>query len=526
MAAVNCDKVNRLKISLHLTGCCTFLFCVYCASTLFVATSAEAQQNDHVIASTNSNSHVGFIPRRFLESIQAGSDSKLVEIKSRAEQGDLTSQVILGGMYEIGHEESEDKSEAAKWYRKAAEANDPRGQILLGELYLTGTGVVKDATQAVKLFYQAAKQRNVYAQVKLASLYVVDEGVQPNLVEAYKWCNIALVEAKPADLIQLQGLALWGRRFATLNNQTIGQGEFSGLKTPLGTVMVTCNRIETNRVSIQVKGEATERVIMRGDYANPCAEYFTAAFELRTILETNLNSASLAEAQRRSSLFIRNLSEPGLPDTDFLNARGYATAFFITEDGYAITSYHVVKRGGKISLKSASGTYPAKIIKSDPDNDLALLKVSGRFAALPLQSSAGVRLGASVFTVGFPNPKVQGLQPKLTKGEVSGVYGIADDVRTFQVSVPVQPGNSGGALVNLQGNVVGVIAARLDDLKSLSSSGTLPQNVNYAVKSAQALLLLTNSDVIKKLKQPSRNERKLEDLAAEVEKASVMVMIE
>jgi len=491
---------------------------------------AEAHRTNSAFASTNGSgsleSFVSFIPMRFLENVRSGDEPKAAELKARAAQGDAMSQIILGALYEVGHGEPEDKFEAAKWYRKAADANDPRGQILLGELYVEGTGVVKDATEATKLFYQAAKQRCVYAQVRLAGMYVIDEGIRPNPVEAYKWCNVALVQAKPTDFIRLEGLALWGRRFATINNQVIGLGEFSALKTPLGSVMVTCVGIESNYVNIQVNGEKQERIIKHGDYANPCAEYFKLALELRTTLETNLSSVSIAEAQRRSTLFIRNLDEPGLPESDFLNAKGLATAFFITDDGYAITAYHVVKRNGKVSLRSASGTYPAKVVKSDPENDLALLKVSGRFTALPLQSSSAVRIGASVFTVGFPNPNVQGLHPKLTKGEISSVFGIADDARTFQISVPVQPGNSGGALVNLQGNVIGVIAARLDDLKTLSTIGNLPQNVNYAVKSAQAMSLLTDFEVIKKLKQPSRQERKLEDLAAEVEKASAMVLIQ
>jgi S1-C subfamily serine protease len=77
-------------------------------------------------------------------------------------------------------------------------------------------------------------------------------------------------------------------------------------------------------------------------------------------------------------------------------------------------------------------------------NDLALLKVSGRFPALPLQSSRGVELGETVFTVGFPNITLQGMEPKLTEAKISSLSGVQDDPRYFQISVAVQPGNSGG----------------------------------------------------------------------------------
>jgi serine protease Do len=71
-------------------------------------------------------------------------------------------------------------------------------------------------------------------------------------------------------------------------------------------------------------------------------------------------------------------------------------------------------------------------------------------------------LGNAVATVGFPNIGMQGFAPKLAKGKIASLSGAADDPRYFQISVPVQPGNSGGALVDEHGNVVGVVSAKLD----------------------------------------------------------------
>lgn len=140
---------------------------------------------------------------------------------------------------------------------------------------------------------------------------------------------------------------------------------------------------------------------------------------------------------------------------------GTGTGFFITADGYLLTNHHVVEDGGDISVRTDKGDLPAKIVKVDKKNDLAVLKVEGKFAALPLLSSHKVGLGEKVFTLGFPRPKVQGFSPKITDGIISSVAGIQDDPRDFQISVPIQPGNSGGPLVDQYGNVIGVIVSKL-----------------------------------------------------------------
>ena len=133
---------------------------------------------------------------------------------------------------------------------------------------------------------------------------------------------------------------------------------------------------------------------------------------------------------------------------------------------------------------------PASLAAKDAANDLALLKIDGTHACLPLGDSSAALLGQTVFTVGFPKPELQGLSPKLTKGEISSLAGAQDDPRMFQVSVPLQPGNSGGCLVDETGNVVGLIEATLSTVETAKGSGDLLQNVNYATKINFAKTLL------------------------------------
>ena len=124
----------------------------------------------------------------------------------------------------------------------------------------------------------------------------------------------------------------------------------------------------------------------------------------------------------------------------------------------------------------------AKVVKVDAANDLALLKAEGRFAALPVSASRPVKLGGTVATAGFPNIGLQGFAPKLAKGEIASLSGAQDDARYFQISVPVQPGNSGGTLVDERGNVVGVVSAKLSARAALAASGALPENVSGSLR--------------------------------------------
>ena len=174
------------------------------------------------------------------------------------------------------------------------------------------------------------------------------------------------------------------------------------------------------------------------------------------------------------------------------NLAGSGTGFFVSPNGLLVTAAHVVQGASGVWVSVKDDIWPASVVKLDSANDVAVLRVDapGPMPFLTLADSATVRMGTDVFTVGFPNIQIQGVSPKLTRGEISSMTGIQDDPRFFQISVPVQPGNSGGPLLNLHGRVVGIVVSRLDDRFTLFASGALPQNVNYAIKSSYVRALL------------------------------------
>jgi TPR repeat protein len=111
----------------------------------------------------------------------------LVELKARAESGDVKAQTQLGMAYASGDGIQADETEAVKWFRRAAEKNDAAGQYLLGEMYLTGRGVSPDLTEAAKWMRRAAEGGDARGQFNLAVMYAQGQGFSKDEGEAAKW---------------------------------------------------------------------------------------------------------------------------------------------------------------------------------------------------------------------------------------------------------------------------------------------------------------------------------------------------
>lgn len=159
------------------------------------------------------------------------------------------------------------------------------------------------------------------------------------------------------------------------------------------------------------------------------------------------------------------------------------TGFFITRQGHLLTNAHVVRDCKEIAVSSVSGmSSTATLVKRDARNDLALLQASPPAAVASLRSSRQIRQGETAIAFGFPLPSYISSGGALTTGIVSALAGPKDDTRFLQISTPIQPGNSGGPLMDATGAVVGVTTASLDDATLVRETGAVPQNVNFALK--------------------------------------------
>jgi S1-C subfamily serine protease len=165
---------------------------------------------------------------------------------------------------------------------------------------------------------------------------------------------------------------------------------------------------------------------------------------------------------------------------------GTATAFTVNADGVLLTNAHVAQDCREISVRRLDGTIsPASLLAADRTNDLALIKIASPTPdTAQLRGNPEIRQGDNVIAVGFPLSATlsAGTATTLTTGTVSALAGVGNDSRMLQVSAPVQPGNSGGPLLDQSGRVVAIVSSRLDE----SATAAIPQNVNFAIKTSVA----------------------------------------
>ena len=171
------------------------------------------------------------------------------------------------------------------------------------------------------------------------------------------------------------------------------------------------------------------------------------------------------------------------------------TGFFVNRDGYVLTNDHVAGECEAVAVLPDRGEPMAgRVVARDPTNDLAILKTDIRPAKVAA-FRIGSRLGEPVAVFGFPLSDVLASTGNFTLGNVTATAGLRDDSRFLQISAPVQSGNSGGPLLDHNGNYVGVVTAKLNALKIMVSKGDLPQNVNFAIKAAVAANFLDTNGV-------------------------------
>jgi S1-C subfamily serine protease len=217
-----------------------------------------------------------------------------------------------------------------------------------------------------------------------------------------------------------------------------------------------------------------------------------AKMDNEAILKIELNDQESGE--KRQDTFIKMfpvLSSDVVDKKEIVKSSG--SGFFLTKNGIIATNAHVIKGAKSIQVTVTndigSYSYNAIVLMNDDKNDVALLQISDDkfkgLAQIPYGIIENSEIGEKVFTIGYPLNDVMGNNYKVTDGIISSKTGINDDLRYYQISVPLQPGNSGGPLFNKEGNIIGITSARLNE----AAVGTTIENVNYAVKSSYLLNL-------------------------------------
>ena len=173
---------------------------------------------------------------------------------------------------------------------------------------------------------------------------------------------------------------------------------------------------------------------------------------------------------------------------------------FALNNNYIVTNYHVVENAKNISIQGINGDfstkYLAKVIATDKNNDLAILSTIYKFPSNNVPYSVKTSMsevGEDIFVLGYPLTSTMGEEIKLTTGIISSKTGFQGDVSIYQISAPIQPGNSGGPLFDKKGNVIGVVSAKHNGA----------ENVGYAVKTSYLKNLIESASLTNIL--PSNN---------------------
>jgi S1-C subfamily serine protease len=403
-----------------------------------------------------------------------------IEVLYRAaDDGATEVQMFLGGYFLWGPERFRSSSRALSYLERAAAGGYLQAQCVVAEMLWEGKELPHDRDRALRWFEAAAKQGDLNSQISLAFILNDEEGADAKR-KARNWFESAAKQGDPQSQHNFGVYLRDGIGGARLLSDAMGWFEraakqgFGPSQMSLAVAFALGDGVPQSRVKAHMW------------FNIAAANGEESAIEGRLMAEQSMTREELALAQQQAADFRpspeHRPSRTGVEGVPKQGSDGTGSGFFVTKDGYFVTNWHVVEGAKKIRVRVASESFEATLVRRDAANDLALLKVDGEFSALSLRTDRGARVAERVFTVGFPNPSLQGTASKYTAGEVSALSGPRDHPALLQISVPLQPGNSGGPLVDPEGLVVGVIVAQLDQFEALATSGALPSNVGYAIK--------------------------------------------
>lgn len=444
-----------------------------------------------------------------------------------AKNGHAIAQNCLAICYANGDGVTKDPVLAAEWFQKAAEQGHALAQCNLALAYANGEGVTKAPDKAVAWFKKSAIQGNAAAQHNLAVRYASGDGVEEDQQQAFYWFSKAAEKGAAYDLLCLASCYEMGRGVeADIAQAILCYQKAADKGNAMAHATLGLHYLNGDGV-LQDDRKACFHILVAGALGLGVP---STSGQINFLRKERLSVAEYNEVQRLANEWINEFQgrtksgstekEESAKATQEGALSSTGSGFLISPDGYFLTCAHVVENGRNIKVKVGANTHPAKLIRADVHNDVALMKLEGSdFQQLALSLSLP-EMGDKVFTVGFPNPELQGASAKYTDGAISSLSGIMDDIRTMQITAPIQGGNSGGPLVDEAGNVLGLVVAQLNAATVFEYTGTIPQNVNFAIKINYAMPLLQSvHGLTSKLLQPrtlTSDSRPVDDVKAAI----------
>ncbi|MGD8961321.1 MAG: tetratricopeptide repeat-containing serine protease family protein [Desulfobacterales bacterium] len=365
----------------------------------------------------------------------------------QAKSASSTSRYDQGWQaYDSGH-----YARAFEIWQALAEQGHELAQVNLGAMYDAGQGTAENPTKAFELFLAAAQKGNPYAQYNVANMYAQGRGIRCDRGKAKSW----YLKAAEQDL----AIAQYG--LGMLNASDVAENDTDAtqhLDIAIGWLYKS-GLTHLKNDNLSGARQAYDSIAeLAGDH--PLAEQLSCKIESKKHFQG---------ADSRIASFV---------------GASFGTGWPISA-GYVITNHHVVDSAAEILLLDVSGQQiKARPILSDAVHDIAILQVVDTALlppAIPLATN-GIDVGARVFTMGFPRIDQMGVTPKLTDGVISKLSGLQNDPASYQTTVPIQPGNSGGPLLNMSGEVVGVVRSMIGVKHMHSGETRVYENASCATK--------------------------------------------
>lgn len=402
-------------------------------------------------------------PDRLLALMQAARGSSCFLAPSRAPTSEALPSAIVGAayqgdgpaMYRLAETYLGDQvgggagRQALPWLERSAVAGYAAAAADLGRIHAAGRGVAVDQKRAFAWWMFGATRGDPRSMACVSASYILGLGTPIDAVEAARWAIL---------------------RDAASPGQQLTGPDTAALERALPAAEMLAARRRAAELPDPTPPPGAEGAIPRGETGGDAPP-----------IQNN-------PAAWQSGLVALPRMPPPIPPG---HSGMSGTGIVVAAPGVVLTAAHVVRGCGVLVVRAGTAELGGgEVIAVNGQLDLALLSVPG-LVRQPIPVGSTTRLGAEVLVLGYPGGGVQSDRLTATLGNVSAI-GSGRWADTIQFTAPVQPGNSGGPLMDRQGRLVGIAVARNDVQKELEAGLKPTQNVNYAAGPATVYRFLTD----------------------------------
>ncbi|MEO4000296.1 trypsin-like peptidase domain-containing protein [Mesorhizobium sp. CAU 1732] len=431
--------------------------------------------------------------------------------RQAAFQGHVSSLARIGDAYATGEGVSQDDALAIYYWERAASMDDPSSLRELGRWHAIGRGVEQDLEKALRYLNRAADLGDGSAQYYAGLIHRLN-GHNTN---AHVMFSLAVKSLSPGDMrdvaikarteeeriltsAQIQRsrsiLSTWKQTDRNPQPFIAGVEFTKRLQTALNERGYSVGEVD-GLAGSKTRAAYREFVstLQMGELSFSSPAIYFVAYKL-ALFGKESGSASVHDAPKTSDPINRGASVIG---AGHQSVRSGGSGFIVNQNGYIVTNAHVVEGCTGIRVVHGLGEpVAASVLDVSEFSDLAILKAPlAAPTAISFRAGTPLQLGENVVVFGFPLTGVLSSQGNLTVGNLTALSGMRGDPSTLQISAPVQPGNSGGPVLDSRGQLIGVVVSKLDTLAVAGVIDDIPQNVNFAIRSSVLENLLQSRSV-------------------------------